>query len=480
MEGLILKIAGKSVIWSGIEKFSVLGVQFGIGIYIARIIGADEFGMIAMLSIFMAIAQTFIDSGFSNALVQKQDRTEADYSTVFYFNLVVSVFFYLIFFFSAQAIANFYEEPRLVPIIKWVGLNMVFSSLSIVQRARLIAEHNFKLQANVSLMVVLISGTVGVIMAMNGYGVWALVVQSLVNNFLGSIFLWLKIKWMPLWCFSFESFKKLFDYGYKLLFSGLLHTLYINMYNLMIGKMYISSQLGYYNRAYTIGVFPSVTLSEVISRAFFPIQCEHQADSERSKELFDKFLKTMCFVIFPLMAGLMVLSKPLILLLLTESWLPMVELMQIICFALMVTPVLVVNNSILKVMGRTDLFLRSEIYKKLFAVMILAGTIWFGLKWICWGLVINGLIDGAISIYYAKKVVRTGFSAQFKLLAPIWYMTLLMMFVVYVVISLFDALWLELLLGILSGFAAYVAFGKLFKIKELDLFFSFMKPKKVV
>ena len=356
--------AVKGVMWSAVERFSVQGIQFVLTIIIARLVLPSDYGLIAMLSIFLAIAQVFVDSGFSNALIQKKDRTETDFSTVFYFNIIISVVFYLFLYFSAPYIASFYKEPDLSSVTRWIGLNIIIAGFSIVQRAKLTINVDFKRQAKASLSAVLISGIMGILLAYKGWGVWALVTQTLSNSLLNTLLLWIFAKWIPKWVFSRESFNTLFSFGSKLLLSGLLHTVYINLYSLVIGRRYTSIDVGFYNRAYQFASFPSINIVGIINRVIFPIQCEIQDDNERLKKSFLKYLRISCFIIFPLMIIVAVLSKPLILLLLTEKWLPAAELLPILCFAYMWYPVMVVNNQILNVKGRSDYFFMQRYSRK--------------------------------------------------------------------------------------------------------------------
>lgn len=438
------------VIWSAIERFSVQGVSFLLSIVIARLVTPGEYGLIAMLTIFMAIAQTFIDSGFGNALVQKKNRDNVDYSTVFYFNIAVSILLYLILYACSPLIAKFYNQPQLTEITRWVGLNLILMSLSLVQRTRLSIDLNFKLQAEVSLAAVILSGIIGILLAYHGYGVWALVAQSLSNNLLSTIFLWMAAKWHPMLAFSIESFKRLFSFGSKLLASGLLHTIYLNLYSLVIGKFYNAADVGYYNRAYTISQYPSTNIVMVITRAIYPIQCAQQDDDKWLEETFIKYLRMSCFIIFPLMALLAVIAKPLVLIVLTEKWLPAADLISILAIAYMWFPVMSINNQMLNVKGRSDLFFKAEIIKKIVAVAILCTTLPLGIVWLCWGVLIYNLFDMALIIYYTKKVLYTTYLQQFQAILPILSITITSTIISYIVIIINENLWGKLLLGIIS------------------------------
>ena len=469
------KQAVKGVVWSAVERFSVQGIQFVLSIIIARLVAPSEYGLIAMLGIFMAIAQTFIDSGFSNALVQKKDRTEVDFSTVFYFNIVVALLVYLILYFSAPYIALFYKEPLLDIITKWVGVNIIISAFSIVQRAKLTIQLDFKTQAKASLISVVASGVLGIFLAYYGYGVWALVTQALLNNLLDTLLLWLFAHWMPKWKFSYQSFKQLFSFGSKLLLSGLLHSVYLNLYTLVIGRKYSATDVGYYNRSYSIAQYPSVNIVMIISRAIYPLQCEMQDDDERLTRSFIQYLRMSCYIIFPLMMGLAVLAKPLVLLLLTERWLPAAKLISILSIAYMWYPVMVINNQILNVKGRSDYFLKAEIVKKVLAVLILVITMQYSLTWLCLGIVFYNILDIIIIIYFVKKVILTSYLSQIKSLFPIFFITMVMGIGGTLSISLVNTTILQILLGGSACIGIYLGISCLFHVKEFTYLVSQIK-----
>ena len=470
--------AVRGVLWSAVERFSVQGIQFVLSIIIARLVAPSEYGLIAMLGIFLAIAQTFIESGFSNALIQKKDRTEIDFSTVFYFNIVVSLVVYLILFLSAPYIALFYKEPLLDIITKWVGLNIIISALSIVQRAKLTIQLNFKTQAKASLIAVIVSGICGITMAYYGYGVWALVCQSLLNNLLNTLLLWVFARWMPAFIFSWQSFKGLFSFGSKLLLSGLLHTIYLNLYTLVIGRKYSATDVGYYNRSYSLAQYPSVNIVGVITRAIYPIQCEMQHDEERLSSSFIQYLRMSCYIIFPLMVGLAVLSKPMVLVLLTDKWASMSELLSILCIAYMWYPVMVINNQMLNVKGRSDYFLKAEIIKKIVAIVILLLTMPLGLKILCFGILFYNILDMGIIIVFTKKVMNTGFRQQFQAILPIFLVSIGVGVVTHLFLLIISNVYIQLFGGLLIGAVCLVFFSFVFRIKEFNYLLSYLKIKK--
>lgn len=470
--------ATKSVLWSAIERFSVQGIQFLLSIIIARLLLPTDYGLIAMLSIFMAIAQTFIDSGFANALIQKKNRTETDYSTAFFFNIAISVVLYLLLYLSSPAIADFYHQEELNAITRIVGISLIINSFGIVQQAKLTIALNFKRQAIASLTAVIISGIVGVVMAYRGYGAWALVWQSLLNNFLRVALLWFFSKWVPLFCFSRESFCTLFSFGSKILLSSLLHTIYTNLYTLIIGKKFSAGELGYYNRAFTLAQFPSTNLTNVIVRAVYPIQCRLQDDDEQLRSMFLKYMRMACYLIFPVMIGFCALAEPVVRLLLTDKWLPAVPLLQILCIAYMWDPIMKINHNMLNVKGRSDYFLYAEVLKKIVAFTILFLTIPFGVKIMCAGLILYAFADIIIITYYTRKLTGISLLIQIKVLLPVVLLSFSMGGLVYLTTLLMENVWIQVLLGLLVGVCYYVALSYLLDIKEIKTLTSLIKRIK--
>jgi O-antigen/teichoic acid export membrane protein len=432
---------------------------------LARLVLPTEFGLIAMLSIFLAIAQSFIDSGFSNALVQKKNRTETDYCTVFYFNIAVAAAAYLMLFASAPYIARFYHEPLLKIITRWVGLNVVISAFSIVQYAKLTVKLDFKTIAKTSLVSVIVSGIIGVAMAYMGYGVWALVTQSLLRTLVSTVLLWIFAKWKPALVFSLQSFKTLFAFGSKLLLGGLLHTVYTNLYILIIGKKFNATNLGYFGRAQTFAQFPTM-LADIINRVMYPSLCSIQDEHERLQRLFCRQLRIVALVIFPLMAMCCVLAQPLVCIILGDNWLPAVPLISIFCIAYIPLSIAGVNWQILSVKGRSDWILRAEVIRKVINTAILFATMPFGLTAMCVGLVFAYLTDNLVVLFYSRKVIHVGYRAEAKILAPIFFATMLMGGGVYGAMQVFSAPLVQLAAGGLGGAALYAGLCLAMKVPE--------------
>ena len=379
----------KGVLWSSVEQFSVQIIQFVLGLVMARILSPHDYGLVGMILVFTSIAETFVNSGFSNALIRKQNKTEVDYSTAFYFNIVVGLVAYFILFFLSPFIARFYNEPLLESLTKAISINVFINSLGIVQRARYSIKVDFKTQAKATTTSVLISGIIGIWMAYSGYGVWAIVWQSVIRNGLNVALLWIFAKWLPSLQFSWASFREMWSFGYKLLLSGLIDRIYTNIYQLIIGKVFSAQDLGNYTRAQQFASFPSSNINGIISRVTYPILSSIQDDDVRLERVYRKYLRLSAFVVFPLMVGLSALAEPLIISILTEKWRAAIILLQIICFAMMWYPIHAINLNLLQVKGRSDLFLKLEIIKKLMGVTILCITVPMGLVAMCVGSILG-------------------------------------------------------------------------------------------
>ena len=468
----------KGVIWSAVDRFSAQGIQFVFSILIARLLEPEDYGVVAMLGIFMAVSQTFIDSGFGTALIRKIDRTEEDFSTVFYFNIVVATLFYFALFFAAPAIANFYNTPLLESITKVVALNLIIGSLSGIHNAKLSIAIDFKSRAKISIVSTLLTGAVGLWMAYAGYGVWALVVQNLFSSAIRTVLLWVIVKWYPKLVFSWKSFKDLFSFGSKLLASALLDTLYNNIYTLVIGKVFSSSTLGVYSKANALAQFPSSNITGVLQGVTFPVLSTIQNEDDRLADAYKRFLKIAAFVVFPLMIGLSAVADPFIRLVLTDKWEGAIYLLQIMCFWMMWYPIHAINLNILQVKGRSDYFLKLEIIKKIQGVIVLCVTVPMGIVAMCYGSLISSIICLVWNTHYTKKLIGYGFFAQMKDLLPIILHALVMGLIVAIVVHFMPTLWLKLIVGVLTGIIYYISGAYVMKFPEMDELLTILKLKR--
>lgn len=466
----------KGTIWSSIERFSVQAIQFIVMIFMARVLTPAEYGIVGMVTIFIAVSQSLIDSGFSQALIRKQNRTQLDKSTVFYFNIIVGVILYFILFFCAQPIARFYDEPILILVTRIVAISLPINSLAVVQRANLTININFKTQAKASLAGALATGAVGLSMAYSGWGVWAIVWSQIAGTFVNVTILWLVAKWRPTWEYSWVSFKEMFNFGSKLLVSGIIDTLYKNIYLIVIGKIFKASDLGFFTRGQNFSNFASSNITGIIQRVSYPVLCTIQEDNQRLSLVYRRFLKLSAFVIFPLMTGMAGIAKPMVLSILTEKWLYSSVLLVPLCLAAMWYPIHAINLNLLQVKGRSDLFLKLEIWKKLIGVAILIGTVPLGLYWMCWGSVLSSIIALVLNTYYTGKLIHLGFIKQMWDLLPVLVLSLSMGVAVWSLVTFVPmpsggALAAGLGLGIIF----YIGLSKLFLFDELLELLSFLK-----
>ena len=466
------------VIWSAIERFSLQIIQFVINIIMARLLLPSDYGIIGMLAIFLQISQAFIDSGFAHALIQKKDRTETDYSTVFYFNIIIAFIFYVIIYFSAPLIAQFYNQPTLIPITRIIALNLIFSSFSAIHNTILTIRIDFKTQSKASLTAAIISGTLGITMAYLGFGVWALVFQSLLNSFLITLLLFFLLKWKPQFIFSFSSFKRLFSFGSRLLISGMIHTIYRNLYTIIIGRRFSATDLGFYTRAEQFAIFPSSNLNAIISRVTYPILSSIQDDDQRLSNAYRKYIQLASFIIFPLMVGLAALANPIINILLTDKWIGVVLLLQILCLDWMFDHITSINLNLLWVKGRSDLSLKLEFIKKTIAIIILFLSIPWGVEGMCWGRVFYSLIATYLNTTYTKKLISLSFSQQIKDITPSLVLAFLMGGCIYCLNSFIPSFILQLICGFILGVIFYLSLAYLFKIQSFNDILCLIKKNK--
>ena len=455
-----------SILWSGIERFSAQGAQFLLSILIARLVTPSDYGLIAMLTIFLSVAQQFVDSGFSNAIIQKTDRKEIDYYTVFYFNLIISIIIYAVLFWCSPYIAIFYSEPDLEIVAKWIGLNIILTAFYIVPRTKFVIDLNFKIQTKISFVAVVVSGVVGIVLASYGYGVWALVVQSLLNSLISLSLYWGLSKWKLKFIFSWFSFKTLFSFGYKLLVVGMLHVIFANIYTLIIGRRFAVADVGYFNRSQTFATFPSVNITSIICRVLYPIQCHVQNDDYLFKRKFIQYLRATIYIVFPLMICLCVLAKPFILVVLNEKWLSISSILSILCIAYMWYPLTALNWQLLTAKGRSDLALKAEIVGKVLSILILLLTLPFGIMVICYGIIIANVVDIIIIIYYARKITGIGYLLELRILYPIVFISLIMSGGMYVTQFLFVNPYLQLIIGVIVGGSIYLSLSFMLKLEE--------------
>lgn len=460
-------IATKGIIWSAVDKFAAQFGQFVVGVILARILLPEDFGLIGVLTIFIALSQTFIESGLGAALIQRQNRSKADFSTLFVFNLVVSIFFYLVLFFSAPFISSFFKQPQLIDLTRILGLVLFINAFAIVQRTKLIIEIDFKSIAKSNVIGMITGGLCGVVAAMNGYGVWSLVIQMLIGAFSSSLSFWFLSNWVPSVTFSKTAFKSLFGYGSKLLIAGLYAQVLNNIYNICLGKFYPITSLGYYTKAKNFADLSAGTIVSILQQATFPILASLQNDKEKLVSVYSRMIRMAAFFIIPLMTLIALLAKPIVILLLTEKWISLIPLLQWMVFARIFFPMSAINMNLLNAIGRSDLFLKVDLSKLPLTIVAMIITIPLGVKSIIIGQVVTSAISFIINAYLPGKFYGYGAVQQLRDMLPIFVATAGMAVLVFAISYFIDNLIFQLLLGGTVGALAYLFICWLFKLEEL-------------
>lgn len=456
----------KGASWSFIDSIAGQGIAFLVGLVLARLLTPEEYGLIGIITIFIAVFNSIVDSGFSNALIRKNDAKDKDYNTVFITNLVLSVVLFGALYVSAPAISRFFSQPQLIPLLRVMGIIVIINAFAIIQRTILVKKVDFKTQTKVSLISSISSGVVGIGMALNGLGVWSLVGQQISRQFLNSAFLWIYSKWYPKLQFSIQSFKELFSFGWKLLASSLLDTVWREIYQVVIGKYYTPAALGQYTRAQQFASICSSNLNSVVQRVSFPVLSSVQDDKERLKNGYKRIIKVSMLITFTLMLGLAAVAKPLVLALIGEQWLPCVPFLQIICLQMMLYPLHSLNLNMLQVQGRSDLFLKLEIIKKIIAVGPLLLGIFVNIYWMLGSSVITGFIAYYLNAYYSGPFLNYSIKEQIIDILPSFGVAIMMAIPVFAMSFIPMVPFVLLSLQIVAGALITIGICEAIKLPE--------------
>lgn len=462
------------MVWSVSERISLQVMHMLISIILARLLDPSEFGLLGMLAIFTSIAQSVLDSGFGSALIQKKDATQTDSSSIFYFNLLIGIFLASIFFFSAPLIADFYQQPILKPITRVLSLNMIINAFSLVQLSILRKKMDFKNHFIVSMIAVLFSGIAGILAALNGLGVWSLVIQTLSHSLAQASALWILSKWRPIGQFSLESLKTMFSFGSRLLVAGIIETVFKNLYQTFIGKVYSPSDVGYYSRASTMESAASVATSMALGTVVFSAFSPYQDDDTTLRKVHSKTIKMSMFVLMPVMIGLIAIAEPLFLFLLTEKWADSIPYFQLLSVIGLLFPIVVQNYNLLRIKGRTDLHLRLEIFKYIITVIAIAITYKHGIIALIYGQIAVAVISHFVVSYFVGRLVDYTLIDQLKALYPQGVISLIMGGSIYFVGNSLntDSNLLIFSTQIVLGVIIYFLLNKLIKSPELEEFLS--------
>lgn len=441
----------KGVSWSFIDNTVTQGITFLVSLVLARLLTPDEYGLIGIVSIFIAVFNSIVDSGFSNALIRKKDASDEDYNTVFVTNIAVCVVLFVLMILSAPLIGQLFKRPELIPLTRVMSVVVLINAFAIIQRTLLVKRIDFKTQTKISLIASVTSGLVGIFMAVTGKGVWSLVAQIITRQFLNTLMLWVYAKWYPRLQYSWKSFKELFGFGWKLMVSGLINTIWQELYQMVIGLYYSPQTLGQYTRAYQFGTTFSSNINAVVSRVTYPVLSSIQEDKERLKAAYRKIIKCTMLITFTLMLGMAAVAEPMVRVLVGDQWLPCVPFLQILCFNLMLIPLQSINLNMLQVQGRSDLFLKLEIVKKIIAVFPICLGIFINIYWMLAGSVFTACISYYLNAYYSGIFLNYGIREQLADVLPSLGIALLMAVVVhslsFIEINSFILLPIQLVVG---------------------------------
>lgn len=458
----------KGLYWKFVEQLVNYGIQFVIGIVLARLLSPSDYGITALPAVFLAVAGIFAGAGFGSAMIRKPELTEEDLATAFYYSTGVGIICYVLLFISSPWIADFYNTPVLKPLIRVTALGFLYGPLGTPQNIILTRRLDFKTPAKISVVCHILSGAVGITMAYYGYGVWALTISSMFSGIVSLLLKCYIVRWFPKTGWSKESFRYLWGYGNKLMASWLIGVLYENIVPVFVGKFYSPAQLGVYNRASSYANLPSKNATGVLQQVTFPILSKVQGDVEDLASKYRRILRVSAFVIFPITLMLSALARPLVIVMVTEKWEACIILLQIMCFSVMWYPIHAINLNLLQVTGRSDLFLRLEIIKKVFGVVVLAITLPIGLVALCIGGVISSLVCLFINTWYTGKLINLGYWKQMGDLLPIFGLSFVMYLSVCAFCSFVDNYYIQIIGGGFLGFILYLAMAYLTKRDEIN------------
>lgn len=423
--------AYKGVLWTAVERISSDFASFAIGIVLARLLTPSDYGTIGMLQVFMSFSKTFIDCGFTTALIRKKERSEVDLSTAFWCNLSISTMCYLILFAGAGLIANFYQMPILKPLMRTLGLVLIITSFYSIQITRLTSLVNFMPQAKVTAVKILLGGSVGIFCAYRGCGPWSIVAYTLVSEVVAVILYYWLTKWHPKWMFSSASFRELFGFGSKILIASLLHSAYSELSSLIIGRKYSSAALGFYARGNGVSSLPIGIYTSIFSRVIYPVLAKVQDDEVQLRRVYTKYLRLITSIVVPTMLIFAGLMQPFIRVLIGDQWIPAVPLAMVLCFALMFDPIDRVNLNVLYVKGRSDILLKLEFVKKIIAITIVLVSVQYGVIWLCVGRLAYALIAVSINSMAGGRFLKMSVFSQFKEVLPSYFMAAILFGTVY-------------------------------------------------
>lgn len=463
------------MLWNGAQRFSATGIQFLFMIFMTRLLLPSDYGIVGMLAVFMEISSAFIDCGFGQAIIRKQNRTKIDESTVFYFNVIASVACWLILFAAAPFVADFYKMPELSSILRVLSFTLVISSLSSMHVLDYMIKLDFKTQSIVNVLCSVFSGIGGLVLAYNGFGVWALVWQRILSALFITVAYWIISSWHPIWAFSYTSFREMFGFGSKLLGSRLLNTVYANIAPIFIGRYYTSADLGLYSKAQQMISFPNNSVFSVVDTVSYPVLCQVQSDRTQLTLAYRKFQRLGAYLMFPVMVLLTVLSRPLIISLFGQKWEETAFYMVLLCLPWMLVPIQCNNLNLLKVVGKSNLIFRLEIIGKVLGLLMLLVTLPISIYAMCYGTIIVTSICFFVNAYYTSRFIDLSVFGQIKDLFNSLALSLLSGVGAYITAYFIQLDVMKVILGGIVGVLIYFGLSYLIKIREFTELLDFVR-----
>ena len=466
------------LIWKLAERIGAQGVNLIVSIILARILTPEEYGIVALVTIFITISNVFLEIGFGTALIQKKDADDLDFSSVFYCNIGISLVLYLVIFLLAPFIASIYKIPQLTIVLRVLAISVLVAALKSIQNAYVSRNMLFKKFFMSTIIGTIISAIIGIWMAYQGFGVWALVTQQLTNIIIDTTVLWVTVKWRPILKFSFKRLKELFKFGWKMLCSGLIDTIYNELYGLSIGKIYSAGQLAYYNKANQFPHLITVNIDGSISSVMLPALSNEQDKKDKLKSMMRRAIKTSSYLLSPMLIGLAVVAEPLVKILLTDKWLPVVPLMQLLCFSYVLWPIHTINLQTISALGRSDIYLRVEIIKKVIGIIALIISCPFGITTMVIAKVVTSVIFTFINSYPNKKLIDYSFKEQARDILPYMLLAVTMGLVVYGLKIFINNTIILLILQVLIGALIYFSSSIILKLDAYMYLINMIKNRK--
>lgn len=460
-----------NLLWRFMERIGAQLVAFIVSIILARILAPEYYGLIALVTVITSILNVFVDSGLGNALIQKKGADDLDFSSVFYFNLLFCILLYLLLFFLAPLIARFYNNIQLTQVIRVLGITLIISGIKNVQQAYVSKNLIFRKFFFATITGTVFAAIIGIIMAKKGFGVWALIAQQLTNSFIDTCILWIIVPWKPKLLFSLSRLKLLFNFGWKLLIASLLNAIYLDIRQLVIGRVYTPSDLAFYNRGQTFPQFIGLNVNNSIDSVLFPVMSEVQNDVERIKDMTRRAIKTSSYIMWPLLLGLAGVSRNIIVLILTNKWTPCIPYLILACFCFGLEPLQTANLNAIKALGRSDITLRLEIIKKTISTSIIFISMPFGVFAIAIGSAVYTVIASICNSYPNRNLLNYSYIEQIKDIFPSFFVALIMSVLIYIMPLQNFGMWLRLLIQITSGAVFYILITAVFHFES----FLFLK-----